>query len=71
MAISETPSWGTADGILLYPSTGATFSQEYVLHGHRLRVLTLDPTGSPHDIDKQMFALTAPAHDSQSMAAPV
>jgi 5-methylcytosine-specific restriction enzyme subunit McrC len=48
---------GTADGLLLYPSTGKPFNQEYVLHGHRLRVLTLDLTGSPQDIEKQMAGL--------------
>jgi 5-methylcytosine-specific restriction enzyme subunit McrC len=48
----------TAEGILLYPSTGTAFDQEYVLHGHRFRVVTLDLTGSPQEIEKQMVALT-------------
>jgi 5-methylcytosine-specific restriction enzyme subunit McrC len=47
----------TAEGILLYPSTGLPFRQEYVLNGHRLRVQTLDLTGSPREIEEQMSAL--------------
>lgn len=46
-----------AEGILLYPSTGKPLQQEYVLHGHRLRVLTLDLNRSPTDIAAQMTAL--------------
>lgn len=48
-----------AEGILLYPSTGSPFCQEYVLHGHRLRVLTLDLTSSPQEIERQMVGLVA------------
>jgi 5-methylcytosine-specific restriction enzyme subunit McrC len=50
----------TAEGILLYPSTGTPFRQEYVLHGHRLRVLTLDLTGSAQNIAGQMVRLAEP-----------
>lgn len=50
---------GNAEGMLLYPSTGTPFSQQYVLHGHRVRVLTLDLNGSPRDIEKQMLSLEA------------
>jgi hypothetical protein len=39
-----------AEGILLYPSTGTPFSQEYVLHGHGLRVLTPDLARSWQEI---------------------
>jgi len=55
---------GAAEGILLYPSTGTPFSQEYVLHGHRLRVLTLDLDRPWQEIESQMIALTNPIHDS-------
>jgi 5-methylcytosine-specific restriction enzyme subunit McrC len=50
----------TAEGILLYPSTGASFDQAYLLHGHRVRVLTLDLTKSPEQISEQMVSISAP-----------
>lgn len=37
--------------------TGKPFRQGYVLHGHRLLVLTLDLMGSPQEIEAQMLAL--------------
>ena|SRR2546425_8942504 len=49
---------GRPDGILLYPSTTVTFRQEYVLHGHRLRLTTVDLSKSPAEIEEQMIALT-------------
>ena len=31
-----------AEGILLYPTAGVAVDQSYTLHGHRVRVTTLD-----------------------------
>jgi 5-methylcytosine-specific restriction enzyme subunit McrC len=31
-----------AEGILLYPTAGVAVDQSYLLHGHRVRVTTLD-----------------------------
>jgi len=59
----------TADGILLYPNTGKPFDQQYTVHGHRLRILTLDLTGSPQEIEAQMLTLHLEADYRKSTAA--
>jgi 5-methylcytosine-specific restriction enzyme subunit McrC len=48
-----------ASGILLYPTTGAAFDHEYLLHGHRLRVLTLDLRRPPAEIKAEVLSLAS------------
>jgi 5-methylcytosine-specific restriction enzyme subunit McrC len=50
----------TADGILLYPTAGFALDQSYQLHGHRVRVKTLDLNQPWTAIESEMLSLLQP-----------
>jgi 5-methylcytosine-specific restriction enzyme subunit McrC len=49
-----------ADGILLYPTAGTALDQSYRLHGHRVRIKTLDLNQPWRKIEEAMLALLQP-----------
>lgn len=49
-----------ADGILLYPTAGATLDQTYLLHGHRVRIKTINLNQPWPGIEQEMLALLQP-----------
>jgi 5-methylcytosine-specific restriction enzyme subunit McrC len=49
-----------ADGILLYPTTGVELDQSYQLHGHRVRVKTVDLNQSWTSIEKALLSILQP-----------
>jgi len=50
-----------ADGILLYPTAGVSLDRSYVLHGHRIRIKTLDLNQPWTGIESEMLALIRPS----------
>jgi 5-methylcytosine-specific restriction enzyme subunit McrC len=46
-----------AEGLLLYPTAGVSVHQTYVLHGHRVRLATLDLNRHWLEIETQLLAL--------------
>jgi 5-methylcytosine-specific restriction enzyme subunit McrC len=50
----------SADGILLYPTAGVALDQSYRLHGHRVRVKTLDLNQPWTGIEGEMLSLLQP-----------
>ena len=46
-----------SEGILLYPTAGKTVDQRYELHGHRLRVATVDLNQSWRQIESSLLSL--------------
>jgi len=46
-----------AEGILLYPTAGISLDQSYLLHGHRVRVKTLDLNQQWLAIEKEMLSM--------------
>jgi 5-methylcytosine-specific restriction enzyme subunit McrC len=51
---------GKAEGILLYPTAGQSLNLSYCLHGHTVRVRTLDLNRPWTEIEDQMFSLIGP-----------
>ncbi len=49
-----------AEGILLYPTARVSLDQSYMLHGHRVRIKTLDLNQPWTGIEDQMLALLQP-----------
>jgi 5-methylcytosine-specific restriction enzyme subunit McrC len=49
-----------AEGILLYPTAGVAFDQSYRLHGHLVRVRTVDLNEPWTRIEKEMLSLLRP-----------
>ena len=49
-----------ADGILLYPTAGVAFDQSYRLHGHRVRIKTIDLNQPWQGIENEMLSLLRP-----------
>lgn len=49
-----------AEGILLYPTGGRSLNQSYRLHGHQIRVCTLDLNRPWRLIEEQMLSLIEP-----------
>ncbi|EZP43371.1 putative McrC protein [Micrococcus luteus] len=45
------------DGVLLYPQTGAPIDESATVRGHRMRVLTLDLTGTHAQIRERLLAV--------------
>jgi 5-methylcytosine-specific restriction enzyme subunit McrC len=50
----------SADGILLYPTAGNALDQSYLLHGHRIRIKTLDLNQTWQEIEQEMQSLLQP-----------
>ena len=50
----------SADGILLYPTAGVALDQSFRLHGHRVRVKTLDLNQPWTEIESEMMSLLDP-----------
>jgi 5-methylcytosine-specific restriction enzyme subunit McrC len=53
-----------AEGILLYPTAGIALDQSYILHGHRVRVKTLDLNQPWPGIERDMLTLLQPVADA-------
>ena len=51
-----------ADGILLYPTAGAELDQSYWLHGHRVRIKTVDLNQPTLDSYRESAAVDSPTH---------
>ena len=49
-----------ADGILLYPTAGTALDQSYRLHGHRIRIKTVDLNQPWNAIEDEMLGLLRP-----------
>ena len=49
-----------AAGILLYPTAGIALDQSYMLHGHRVRIKTLDLNQPWLEIERDMLTLLQP-----------
>ena len=47
----------SADGVLLYPSAGLDFDESFLLHGHTVRVKTLDLNRHWMQIENQLVSL--------------
>ena len=57
-----------SEGILLYPTANVSVDQSYMLHGHRVRVTTLDLNRSWADIASSLLALLdAPRSDAKEV----
>jgi 5-methylcytosine-specific restriction enzyme subunit McrC len=55
-----------AEGILLYPTAGISLDQSYLLHGHHVRVKTLDLNQPWTGIEQEMLALLLPVGNAYS-----
>jgi 5-methylcytosine-specific restriction enzyme subunit McrC len=53
----RSPSHKTAEGILLHPSKGMTVDESMMIQGHRLRLATVDLSGSTGDIRKRLLEI--------------
>jgi 5-methylcytosine-specific restriction enzyme subunit McrC len=49
----------SAEGLLLYPTVGESLHQTYVLHGHRVRVATVDLNQRWQEIEEELLSLMA------------
>jgi 5-methylcytosine-specific restriction enzyme subunit McrC len=47
----------TAEGILLYPAVESTLRLSYEMHGHTLRICTIDLAQDWHEIRQELLQL--------------